>query len=210
MGSKMLTGSLMFFGPILGIIMVFVEPGGMDEANFAVAAQNAIDNSLRMSIASMGFIVAMLAITIGTAYLARSMQGEQKLGSDLAGLASVLAFLSAAVACVSVGFEIVILDTGWADKGGDVTNAYASGEAVSRSIFLFMGAAILLLGIAIIRQKNLNQIVGGIAALFGAFMVGGGFLSEIVDIGGLIWFIGFLGWILITIVIGGITIKQTR
>ena len=138
------------------------------------------------------------------------MQGEQKLGSDLAGLASVLAFLSAAVACVSVGFEIVILDTGWADKGGDVTNAYASGEAVSRSIFLFMGAAILLLGIAIIRQKNLNQIVGGIAALFGAFMVGGGYLSEIVDIGGLIWFIGFLGWRLITIVIGGITIKQAR
>ena len=174
----MLTGSLMFFGPILGIIMVFVEPGGMDEANFAVAAQNAIDNSLRMSIASMGFIVAMLSITIGTAYLARSMQGEQKLGSDLAGLASVLAFLSEAVACVSVGFEIVILDTGWADKGGDVTNAYASGEAVSRSIFLFMGAAILLLGIAIIRQKNLNQIVGGIAALFGAFMVGGGFLCD--------------------------------
>ena len=45
MGSKMLTGSLMFFGPILVIIMVFVEPGGMDEANFAVAAQNALDNS---------------------------------------------------------------------------------------------------------------------------------------------------------------------
>ena len=30
MGSKMLAGSLMFFGPLLGIIMVFVEPGGTD------------------------------------------------------------------------------------------------------------------------------------------------------------------------------------
>ena len=30
------------------------------------------------------------------------------------------------------------------------------------------------------------------------------------NIGGLIWFIGFLGWIIMTVVLGGLTIKQAR
>ena len=209
MGSKMLTGSMLVFGPLLGIIMVVVEPGGTDEAAFAVAAQKMLDNSIQAKIAVLGFTVAMLAVTIGTAYLARSMQGEQKPGSDLAGLASVLAFLSAGVVIVSFGIHMSIFDTGWTDKGGDVTNAYAIGDAIIVSMFMFMGAAALLLGIAIFRQKNLNQIVGGITALFGACIVVGGLASAgSENFAGLIWFIGFLGWIIITVVIGGITIKQ--
>ena len=34
--------------------------------------------------------------------------------------------------------------------------------------------------------------------------------STIEAIGGMLWFIGFLGWVLMTMVIGGITIKQAR
>jgi hypothetical protein len=34
--------------------------------------------------------------------------------------------------------------------------------------------------------------------------------STIEAIGGITWFIGFLGWVLMTMVIGGITIKQAR
>jgi len=208
-GSKMLTGSMLVFGPLLGIIMMFVEPGGTDEAAFAVAAQKMLDNSTQAQIAGLGFTVALLAVTIGTAYLARSMQGEQKPGSDLAGLASVLAFLSAGVVIVSFGIHMSIFDTGWTDKGGDVTNLYAIGEAISVSMFMFMGAAALLLGIAIFRQKNLNQIVGGITALFGACIVGGALASAGPEsFAGLIWFIGFLGWIVMTVVLGGLTIKQ--
>ena len=74
---------------------------------------------------------------------------------------------------------------------------------------MFMGAAILLLGIAIFRQKHLNQIVGGITGLFGAcIVVGSPISSDVDDIGGVIWFIGFLGWIIMTVVLGGLTIKQ--
>jgi hypothetical protein len=212
----MLTGSMLVFGPLLGIIMVFVEPGGTDELKFAVAAQKMLDNSTLSIISMLGFSVAMLAVTFGTAYFARSMCGEQKPGSDLAGLAKDLAFLSGGVVIVSFGIEMAMIDTNWVDKGGDATNAIAIGDAMGISIFMAMGAATLLLGIAIFRQKNLSQIVGGIAALFGACMVGGGLASSFMtssgsdNIGGLIWFIGFLGWIIITVVIGGITIKQAR
>ena len=206
MGSKMLTGSMLVFGPLLGIIMLFVEPGGTDEDKFAVAAQKMLENSTLASLSGVGFTVAMLAVTIGTAYLARSMQGEQKPGSDLAGLASVLALLSAAVIIVSSGIQMAILAPTWADKGGDITTALAIGEAISGNAFLLMGAATLLLGIAIFRQKNLNQIVGGITALFGGCLLGGWIFptagSE--NITGLIGFSGFLGWFI------GLTIKQAR
>ena len=180
MGSKMLTGSMLVFGPLLGIIMLFVEPGGTDEDKFAVAAQKMLDNSTLASLSGVGFTVAILAVTIGTAYLARSMQGEQKIGSDLAGLASVLAFLSAGIVAVSTGLAMVVFSSSWTDQGGDAANAVAISEALGRGMMMFMGAAILLLGIAIFRQKNLNQIVGGIAALFGACMVGGGLASSMI------------------------------
>ncbi|GIS64887.1 MAG: hypothetical protein CM1200mP3_11350 [Chloroflexota bacterium] len=45
MGSKMLTGSMLVFGPILAIIMLFFEPGGTtDEESFNVMAQNLLDS----------------------------------------------------------------------------------------------------------------------------------------------------------------------
>ena len=170
------------------------KPDGItDEDSFAVIVQNLLDNSTLGEITGVGWTVALLTITIGIAYLARSMQGEQKLGSDLAGLASVLAFLSAGVVAVSSGIEMAIFDTEWADSGGDVTNAYAIGEAASRSVFMFMGAAILLLGIAIFRQKNLNQIAGGITGLFGALLLGGWIIpitSDIFGIDRVHWLLG--------------------
>ena len=130
MGSKMLAGSMLVGGPLLAIIMAFVEPGSDDNANFAVAAQQLLDNSTQAWISGLGFIVAILAITIGTAYLARSMQGEQKPGADLAGLAAVLAILSAAVVLVASSLQRSLLDAAWGDKGGDVNTAYAIGEGI--------------------------------------------------------------------------------
>ena len=67
MASKMLIGSMLVFGPLLGIITVFVEPGSIDEATFAVQSQNMLDNSALAIISGVGFIVAMLAVSIGTA-----------------------------------------------------------------------------------------------------------------------------------------------
>ncbi len=211
MGSKMLTGSLMVFGTILTIIMLFVEPGDITEGlTFEVIAQNLLDNSTLGEITAVGWTVGVLAITIGTAYLARSMQGEHKPGSDLAGLASVLAFLSAGIVAVSSGIQMAIFDTEWVDQGGDITNAWAIGEGAFRSMFMFMGAASLLLGIAIFRQKNLNKIAGGITGLFGALLLVGWIIPVSGDVFGTIGFIGFLGWPIMTIVLGVLTILSAR
>ncbi|GIS64886.1 MAG: hypothetical protein CM1200mP3_11340 [Chloroflexota bacterium] len=56
-----------------------------------------------------------------------------------------------------------------ADQGADASIALAIGEAMFRGMFMLTGAASLLLGIAIVRQKNLNQIAGGLTGLFGGY-----------------------------------------
>ena len=220
MGSKMLTGSMLLGEMILGIIMVFVEPSVSESDSFAVAIQQLLDNSTQARLAGVGFTIAILGALIGIVYLARSMQGEQKPGSDLAGLASVFAFLAAAVITVSAGIQLSLMDASYADRGGDVANAYAIAEGLGLSMFGLLGAAMFLLGIAIVRQKNLNQIVGGLTALSGAFFLFGMLMpsgapglaetSTAEAIGGISWFIGFLSWIIMTMVLGGLTIKQAR
>ena len=210
MGSKMLTGSMLVGGPLLAIIMAFMEPG--DESSFAGTAQNLLENSTRSWFVGLGFIVAILAITIGTAYLARSMQGEQKPGSDLAGLAAVLSLLTAAVFLVAGSLQMSLLDPSWVDKGGDVNTAYAIGEGMFGIVILTLGATIFLLGIAIVRQKNFNQIVGGITGVSGAFLLVGGAIPPGTDTGsgGFLWVIGFLAMIIMIMVLGVLTIKQAR
>ena len=216
----MLTGSMLLGGMILGIIMVFVEPSVSESDSFAVAIQKLLDNSTQARLAGVGFTIAVLGALIGLGYLARSMQGEQKPGSDLAGLASVFAFLAAAVITVSAGIQLSLMDASYADRGGDVANAYAIAEGLGLSMFGLIGASMFLLGIAIVRQKNLNQIVGGLTALSGAFFLFGMLMpsgdpglaetSTAEAIGGISWFIGFLSWIIMTMVLGGLTIKQAR
>ena len=220
MGSKMLTGWMLLGGMILAIVMGILEPGGSDQDSFAVAVQTLLDNSTRVGFIGVGFTAAVLSVLIGVAYLARSMQGEQKPGSDLAGLASVLAFLSATVIVVSSGLQLALVHDSYADRGGDVANAYAISEGIALGAFMLIGASLLLLGIAIVRQKNLNQIVGGLAGLSGALFLAGMIMpsgdpdlaetSTIEAIGGILWVIGFFSWIIMTMVIGGITIKQSR
>ncbi len=220
MGSKMLTGSMMLGGMILGFITTFLETSTSETDSFAVAAQKLIDSSMQSALSGTVFTISILATLIGTAYLARSMQGENRSGSDIAGLASVLAFLAAAILLVSSGLQNSLLDTSYTERGGDPAVAYAISEGIAHSSFSLIGASILLLGIAIVRQKNLNIILGAFTGLFGLLLVIGGVIpsgdpgldstTAIEAVGGIIWFIGFIGWFVTTMVIGGFTIKQAR
>ena len=220
MGSKMLTGWMLLGGMILAIVMGILEPGGSDQDSFAVAVQTLLDNSTRVGFIGVGFTAAVLSVLIGVAYLARSMQGEQKPGSDLAGLASVLAFLSATVIVVSSGLQLALVHDSYADRGGDVANAYAISEGIALSAFMLIGASLLLLGIAIVRQKNLNQIVGGLIGLSGALFLAGMLMpsgdpglaetSTVEAIGGILWVSGFFSWIIMTVVLGIFTILDAR
>jgi hypothetical protein len=85
---------------------------------------------------------------------------------------------------------------------------------------MLIGASLLLLGIVIVRQKNLNQIVGGLIGLSGALFLVGMLMpsgdpglaetSTVEAIGGILWVSGFFSWIIMIVVLGIFTILDAR
>ena len=177
--SKKLIGSFMLAGPLLAIASMFLDPPGGDDETFAQPLQGMAENYTIASISMVVWFVAIMIIFIGIYYLARSMQGENKPGSDLAGLASIFALLICGIVMVSTGMELTATERGssWVTSGGDVLSAYAISEAIFRSVFVFDGVVMLLLGLAIVKQKNLSPIVGGFFAFFGACVLFGSLAS---------------------------------
>ena len=208
--SKKLIGSFMLAGPFLAIASMFLDPPGGDDETFAQTLQGMAENYTIASISVVVWFVAIMIIFIGIYYLARSMQGENKPGSDLAGLASIFALLICGIVMVSTGLELTATERGssWVTSGGDVLSAYAISEAIFRSIFVFDGVVMLLLGLAIVKQKNLSPIVGGFFAFFGACVLFGGIFSEGDNWAGMIWFIGFLGFPLTTATTGFLILRS--
>ena len=113
---------------------------------------------------------------------------------------------------VSLGIELIATEreSDWIKSGGDAINAFALSEAISRGIFVFDGLVMLFLGLAILRQKNFNLIVGGLFTFFGVCVLLGSMLSAGDNWAGMIWFIGFLGFPIMTAVIGFLTLRQVR
>ena len=208
--SKKLIGSFMLAGPLLAIASMFLDPPGGDDETFAKTLQGMAENYTIASISVVVWFVAIMIIFIGIYYLARSMQGENKPGSDLAGLASIFALLICGIVMVSTGMELTATEreSSWVTSGGDVLTAYAISEAIFRSVFVFDGVVMLLLGLAIVKQKNLSRIVGGLFAFFGACVLFGGMFSEGDNWAGMIWFIGFLGFPLITATTGFLILRS--
>ena len=210
--SKKLIGSFMLAGPFLAIASLFLfEPGG-DDQTFAQKLLRMSENYTIASISVVLWFVAIMIIFIGIHYLARSMQGENKPGSDLAGLASIFALLIAGIAMVSTGLELTATEkeSTWVTSGGDVLSAIAISEAIFRGIFVFNGIVMLLLGLAIVKQKNLSPIVGGFFAFFGACVLVGGMFSAGDNWAGMIWFIGFLGFPVMTAATGFLVLRSAR
>ena len=208
--SKKLIGSFMLAGPLLAIASMFLDPPGGDDETFAQTLQGMAENYTIASISMVVWFVAIMIIFIGIHYLARSMQGEERPGSDLAGIASVFALLAAGVAVVSLGIDTTIgeKESSWIEQGGDVVNATALSAAIGRSVFMLNGVVMLFLGLAIVRQKNLNQIAGGLFTFFGACVLFGGILSAGDNWAGMIWFVGFLGFPIMTAVTGFLVLRS--
>ena len=111
---------------------------------------------------------------------------------------------------VSTGIELIATEreSSWAASGGDVIGTYAIGQAIIRSIFVFDGIVMWVLGLAIVRQKNLSPIVGGLFTFFGSCVLLGGMFSAGDNWAGMIWFIGFLGFPVMTVASGVLILKS--
>tara|TARA_B100001142_G_scaffold302113_1_gene328381 strand:- start:2128 stop:2799 length:672 start_codon:yes stop_codon:yes gene_type:complete len=209
--SKKLIGYLILVGPLLAIASMFIEPGSLDDsATFADQIQAQADNYAIATISMITWSVGILITFIGIHYLARSMQGEDKPGSDLAGLASIFALLAAGVTMVAIGIDTTIgeKESSWIKEGGDIINATAISAAIARSVFIFNGVIMLFLGLSIVKQKNLSPIIGGLFTFLGACVLFGGIFSSGDNWAGMIWFVGFLGFPLVTVATGILTVRS--
>jgi len=218
MVSKSIIGWMLILGPIAAAILIFLEPRASSEV-FADSLQVKLDNLTLARVTAIGFSVALSIIFIGTIFFARSMAEAQKPGSNLAAIGSILVLFSAVAFSISSAIHLVVLQPSFVANGGNTVQTYAISEAIFNGTFLISGSYLLLIGIAIVKQQTLNQIAGWITALFGICLIIGAVLpsddpglettTTLAAIGGIIWFIGFLGWPIITLVLGILVLRST-
>jgi len=216
--SKTLIGWMLVLGPIAGVILILLEPSAASE-DFAVNIQASLDNPTLARVTAIGFSVALSIIFIGTIFFARSMAEAQKPGSNLAAIGSILVLFSAVAFSISSAIHMMILQPSFVTNGGNSVQAYAIAEAIFNGTFLISGSYLLLIGIAIVKQQNLNQIAGWITALFGTCLLIGTILpagdpdlettTTVGAVAGMSWLIGFLGWPIITLVKGILVLRST-
>ena len=147
------------------------------------------------------------------------MAEAQKPVSNLAAIGSILVLFSAVAFSISSAIHLMVLQPSFVTNGGNSVQAYAIAEAIFNGTFLISGSYLLLIGIAIVKQQNLNQIAGWITALFGTCLLIGTILpagdpslettTTVGAVAGMSWIIGFLGWPIITLVIGILVLRST-
>ena len=216
--SKTLIGWMLVLGPIAAIIFIFLTPG-LESDDFAVSLQAKLDNPTLARITTTGLTGALSIIFIGTIFFARSMAEAQKPGSNLAAIGSILVLFSAVAFSISSVIHLTVLNPSFVTNGGNNLEAYAIAEAIFDGTMLISGSYLLLIGIAIVKQQNLNQIAGWITALFGTCLLIGTILpagdpslettTTVGAVAGILWIIGFLGWPIITLVIGILVLRST-
>ena len=216
--SKTLIGWMLILGPIAAAILIFLEPRASSEV-FADSLQVKLDNPTLARVTAIGITVAISTIFIGTIFFARSMAEAQKPGSNLAAIGSILVLFSAVAFSISSAIHLMVLQPSFVTNGGNSVQAYAIAEAIFDGTMLISGSYLLLIGIAIVKQQNLNQIAGWITALFGTCLLIGTILpagdpglettTTVGAVAGISWIIGFLGWPIITLVIGILVLRST-
>ena len=201
MNSKALTGLLLIIGPILMTITFFLPGAGGNEDWVTADYVAEIAGNIQLhTFVTLFELAGIISIMIGWVFLAYSMYENGKPGSLLAKIAVILPLICLPIAVVSSGFAMSIT---WAIEDGLMTEAgmfYGVSEGVASTVFNVLGISWILLGIAMILQKNLHLILAIVVIVIGAAMF-------LMNIGGInfLWIIGFLGFLIVSLATGILT-----
>ena len=203
MNSKALTGILLIIGPLFFAITIFggfPGAGGNEDwvtADYVAEIAKNIGLHKTGTLMELGGIITMMT---GWVFLAQAMSLNRKSGSLFAKVATILPLICLPIAVASTGFA---LSVGWAIEDGLMMEAgilYGASEGVGSTVFNVLGISWILLGIAMILQKNLHLILAILIIVIGAAM----FLMNIV--GGFLWIPGFMGFLILSLVTGILTV----
>lgn len=211
MSSRSLTGWLLIAGPVLTFVVIgllYSSLIGDQETPESSVREMMAKPELARLLLGLGSLV-FVTIFVGLTLLARSMQGDDKPGGAYASLAGIIFVALAAVGIAAIGLSAAAL-------GFATDTALATGqalavtlEAVSIGMFVglwfFWGIGSLLLGGAMLMQKNFHIAIAGIFVLFGLYAVIGSLveLNE-PDI------VGFVIWIAMTLVVATVGVLTLR
>ena len=226
MNPKFLTGGLL----IIGSLLIFA---GFGESNDElITATDHVSNIAEDTQSHLYFtlldMTAVIAMMTGWIFLALSMHGSGKSGSLLAKVAATLTIICLPIVIVSSGLSLAVIymiedalkPENAAAMGALMVEAewlYIISEGVSSPgvIFNVIGIAWILIGIAMILQKNL-PLVSGKSFIGNHFILGilviivGASLFSMNTIGDfeIVWIIGFMGLVIISLLTGILTITN--
>lgn len=172
MSSQRATGWLLIAGPVLTFLVWAVLWQGL------IGAQETPADSITEQLANpqlariLGLIgsLAFVGTFFGLALLALSMQGDDKPGGTYAGLAALSFAAITAAAVVGVGLSSGALDAAEQNVADGVAIETIS-DALFNGVFIFWAVGNLLLGTAIVMQKNLHAVMAWLLVGFGVFML---------------------------------------
>ena len=174
MNSKALTGLLLIIGPILMTIVIFGGFPGSGGNEDWVTSDYVAEIAANIQLHTIGTLIetaGIIAMMTGWIFLACSMHGSGKPGSLLAKIAIILPLICLPIAVVSSGLSMAVA---WAIEDDLMTEAgmlYGVSEGVAGTIFNVIGISWILLGIAMILQKNLHLILAIVVIVVGLSLI---------------------------------------
>ena len=200
MGSQTQTGLLLILGSIVSIIgwMVFY-PVSPSDSIAEQAAGLLADPDMGQVGVLMGF-GGMIALFMGLINIGRSMSTDGGKGGSYAGVATILLMALIAVMLIGTGLE---LGTTEATSPAGAATLMGVANAIYSGFEIAFGLAMISLGIGIVLDKNFNIIIAALAIISGATFG----LSGFVDVDPMSM-IGWMGFNLTAIVMGGLTLKS--
>ena len=171
------------------------------QAKFGIPVEKIAENIGLHRVGTLLELAGIVAMMTGWIFLAHSMHGDGKPGNLLSKVAVILPLICLPIAVASTGLS---LEVGWAIEDSLMEKAetlYGVSEGIAGTIFNVLGISWILIGIAIVLQKNLHLILGIVVIIIGAAM----FVANIADID-IIWMIAFLGMLIGSLATGILSI----
>ena len=202
MGSKTQTGLLLIIGSIVSLVgwMGLYPADGT-----ASAAEQAQAIMADADIAKIGILLGyggIGAVFIGLFNIARGMAAAGGKGSSYGNAVFVLSVALLAGLIVSAGLELGTTEATSAAAGVTLMGV---SVAIGSSFQIVFGLTLALLGIGIVLDKNFHIVVGAMALIAGAVLLAGSFV-EVDTLG----FVGWIGFTLTTLALGGLTLKSNN
>mgnify|MGYP001344089839 CR=1 FL=1 len=210
MSSKNLSGWLLIAGPILTFVVIgilwsiLIGDGETSAESVKEMVENLQLSKILVAVGSLAFVSTF----IGLAMLAWSMHGEEQPGSAYASVAGIIFVGITAIGMAATGMNYGIMDAAAKNLTEAIQIDAVSNNGLFPGLFWFWGIGNVVLGTAIVIQKNLHEILGWVFVVIGILMS----LLTIVDVDvndG----VGFGIWIvlsLITVAAGVLTLRGNQ